>query len=360
MHSPPDILGSREKSEVDRISNRWTIREGLAMPTFELDYLGNLPLLHTRDLSLAREVMGQHWDEHTVEIRGRTSFDTHVNHLSLGDGGLSYVRCPTPLRVVTSPVVQRYLMFLPEEGGCHFLANGRPSEASRQTASLFVPGQEMRMDSVATRTLVLELPQRKVDAALAARDRSADDLVDRAYRIERVSLPCQALESLLQWTIHRAETGRLIAPDAPQRDWTSEMLVSLVVDCLETTLMVDCPATAMIGRLRLDQLTDLIEENLRQPITLDTLATVAEVSTRSIQMAFRRHLGCTPSQFVRARRLEAAHQKLSSGLPGISVTSVANEYCFFDLGGFARAYRRQYGVSPSQTLRLAKRRTGTT
>ena len=77
---------------------------------------------------------------------------------------------------------------------------------------------------------------------------------------------------------------------------------------------------------------------------------VACTSERSLQLAFAARRGMSPMQFVLARRLAAAHRRLSRGEEQDNVTSVATDLGFMHFGRFSIAYRETFGETPLRTL----------
>jgi AraC family ethanolamine operon transcriptional activator len=63
-------------------------------------------------------------------------------------------------------------------------------------------------------------------------------------------------------------------------------------------------------------------------------------------------VGVSPKQHIIRERLQAARTALSVAQPGTTtVTDIAMSYGCFELGRFARRYRRTFGEAPSRTLR---------
>jgi transcriptional regulator GlxA family with amidase domain len=94
-----------------------------------------------------------------------------------------------------------------------------------------------------------------------------------------------------------------------------------------------------------------IEEHARDAIALADLTGVAGVSTRALQMGFRRFRDTTPMAYLRSTRLELARAELvKAGRQGGSVATVANALGFGHLGRFARDYEARFGELPSHTL----------
>ena len=88
-------------------------------------------------------------------------------------------------------------------------------------------------------------------------------------------------------------------------------------------------------------------------VTVAEVAGAAGVSVRALQYAFRSHYGITPTGYLRRVRLERAHWQLQTADPavGMTVAEAARRWGWANQAKFAAAYRAQYGVPPSHTLR---------
>ncbi|ACU38253.1 helix-turn-helix transcriptional regulator [Actinosynnema mirum] len=95
-----------------------------------------------------------------------------------------------------------------------------------------------------------------------------------------------------------------------------------------------------------------IDANPDRDLATSDVAAAARVSTRAVQLAFRRHLGTTPMAYLRQVRLDHARADLTSATTGQdTVTRIAAKWGYGRASVFAARYRAAYGVSPSQTLR---------
>ncbi len=82
------------------------------------------------------------------------------------------------------------------------------------------------------------------------------------------------------------------------------------------------------------------------------LATVSDVSARTLFTVFRQRYGTGPIGFLKARRLEAVQRALlAADCLGTTVTEVAMHFGFFHLGQFSQDYRQAFQELPSETLR---------
>lgn len=97
---------------------------------------------------------------------------------------------------------------------------------------------------------------------------------------------------------------------------------------------------------------DAMQADPAFPFTVADLAHASGVGVRALQGAFHRTTGTSPMGYLRDLRLARAHDDLRRARPDTeTVADVANRWGFSHLGRFAAAYRQQYGVAPSVTLR---------
>jgi AraC-like DNA-binding protein len=97
---------------------------------------------------------------------------------------------------------------------------------------------------------------------------------------------------------------------------------------------------------------DIMEAEADSPLTLSVIAARSQVSARSLQLAFKRHLGVSPMEYLREVRLRRAHQSLLESDPStVTVASVAYRWGFTNLGRFAAAHAARYSEPPVKTLR---------
>jgi AraC-like DNA-binding protein len=96
-----------------------------------------------------------------------------------------------------------------------------------------------------------------------------------------------------------------------------------------------------------------IDAHIEQPVTVTEIAAAAGVTARALQYAFPHHYGTTITGYYRRVRLEQAHRQLQAADPttGTTVAEIARRFGWASPANFATAYRKQYGLPPSHTLR---------
>lgn len=90
---------------------------------------------------------------------------------------------------------------------------------------------------------------------------------------------------------------------------------------------------------------ELMEANIREPISQPELAEYVGLSRRQMQRLFQHYLGCTPSHHYLQIRLQRARELLHQ--TAMSLVEVASLTGFVSTSHFSKRYKAMYGHSPT-------------
>ncbi|MBR0900927.1 AraC family transcriptional regulator [Bradyrhizobium tropiciagri] len=96
-----------------------------------------------------------------------------------------------------------------------------------------------------------------------------------------------------------------------------------------------------------------LEARSARPVHISEICRALNVSRRGLHRAFEETLGVGPIAYLRRKQLHAVYSALARG-DAKSVTDVALEHGFTELGRLSRTYNSLFGELPSQTLRRSQ------
>ena len=103
-----------------------------------------------------------------------------------------------------------------------------------------------------------------------------------------------------------------------------------------------------INRKQKRNLQHFMEKNFDKPLKVGDYAYLTGRSPASFLRDFKRQFNTTPKKWLMGRRLEKAHQLLTS--KDITVTEVAYEIGYENISHFIKAFKQKYNLSPKQFL----------
>jgi AraC family transcriptional regulator len=100
--------------------------------------------------------------------------------------------------------------------------------------------------------------------------------------------------------------------------------------------------------------TQYIREHINEPLDRETLADVAGFSVPHFHRVFTATTGESAASYVRRLRLERAGRKLRMG--AVDITEVARAAGYESHAAFGKAFKGQFGLSPSEFRQLGCRK----
>lgn len=139
---------------------------------------------------------------------------------------------------------------------------------------------------------------------------------------------------------------------APVRDRLGDELMDVLALALEMGDTDDLSADRSVQKVRLRSVKAWIEEHLADPdLSLETIAKNNGISLRHLHYLFRL-TDMSVSEWIWDRRLQRCHDILMRPGPRpLSVTEIAYQLGFSSSSHFSTAFRRKFGISPSDLRR---------
>ena len=112
--------------------------------------------------------------------------------------------------------------------------------------------------------------------------------------------------------------------------------------------------TVGTNRTRVAKLAqEFIEANYRQPVRIEDLCRITNVSARSLQRCFRAYFDVTISDYLKTVRLNAAHRALIAAHPlKDTVARIAVNHGSSHLGRFSTEFHKHFGQLPREVLAM--------
>ena len=98
---------------------------------------------------------------------------------------------------------------------------------------------------------------------------------------------------------------------------------------------------------QIEELLRYINHNLTEDLSIETLARKYYLSKYHMMRKFKEETGYTVHNYIISKRLLLARTKISEGTPILKAAQLSG---FSDYTTFSRAYKKQLGIAPSQTI----------
>lgn len=197
------------------------------------------------------------------------------------------------------------------------------------------------------------------DLAAAGRALAGCDL-EVPVVTHRIRPSAPLLQRLMK--LHRA-TGE-VARNAPDILANVEVarsleheLVAAMVACLTESTPVQIRAAERQHRLIVSRFEELLAANRDRPLYLAEICQAVGASERTLRNCCHEHFGVGPIRYLWLRRMYLAREALVFADPGKStVTEIALNHGFWELGRFAVAYKALFRETPLTSLQRAPKK----
>lgn len=307
----------------------------------------------TRDAATANAQISKIFAPHRTVPGGGKRFLARHHHARLAGLSFNYFQFRPRVTITARPTTWYYLLLIPQQGRCRVECGGPPVEVAPGAVSVVNPVAPLTMEWLDDcAQIVVKFDRAALEAALAARLGRA---VARPILFDVVRpTPVADCRPLIRFVDFALE----VLDGAPAADLPEEPFEQLFLSLVLTELRHSEREALSRPRPRavpyyVKRVEEFVNLHAERPITLDDMVAVSGVSARSLFQGFRTFRNMGPMAYLKRVRLERVRAELAAparaGRP--RVTDVATAWGFAHLGNFAKDYKKQFGESPSATLR---------
>jgi AraC-like DNA-binding protein len=131
-----------------------------------------------------------------------------------------------------------------------------------------------------------------------------------------------------------------------------QALMLVMIRCLTEGQPSEMTAGGRRHDMIIARFEEFLESHPDRPLYLTEICAAIGVAERTLRVACEEHLGMAPIRFLSLRRMHLVHRALRQADPSkTTVTRIATDHGFWELGRFSVAYRLMFDESPSDSLR---------
>ena len=140
--------------------------------------------------------------------------------------------------------------------------------------------------------------------------------------------------------------------ERPEAAWSLEQqLIHTLVRCLIESVSVQMTSGGHRHDKIVAKFEEYLEANPNMPPYLPEICAAIGASKRTLRAACEEHLGMGPIRYLALRRMNLVRRALLRAVSSTTtVTSIATDHGFWELGRFAVSYNALFGETPSVTL----------
>jgi AraC-like DNA-binding protein len=311
-------------------------------------------LFKTRELDEARARVAEVYCDHELRMARAGKVDAGHNHVSLGAVALNYMQYGADVEIEPGYLESFYLLQLPLDGKALVKCDKREVEASRSVASIVNPSNYTRMQwTEDCRKILIQLDKRSVEQCLAGLlGQPLEDELVFDNRMGRDDAQNDAWWRSVNFLLQEMNEEQPAYAHKPVVDAMARSLIAGLLYAQQSNYSAALrEQNPQIAPKHVRAAEQYMNEHYRFNLCVEDLVTITGVSPRCLFEGFKKFRNTTPMRYLQQIRLAKVREALSKPGQDKTVTDIALECGFTQLGRFSVLYKNVFGESPSATLK---------
>jgi len=309
----------------------------------------NQSMVYTSDYpSNVSDYVNKYLGKHRLVLTEKEKLGSSLSYKEFSKIGLSKISYGNNARVVCDGLVDIYHFQMILRGSCSWQTKDQNLTMQRGQALVLNPEQPHEMVySPDCEKVIVKVPREILHASClsyAGNIPRAGVIFDPRVIDLKKSL---AFICLFEAVLREAENedDSLVRIEASYR----ELLLQKLLASFPNNIKQGCDEETKDEILR--EALSYIRQHIKDEISVDDLASLCNVSNRTLYNLFSKYMDSTPKQYIKNARLKELQNEIMNNHKIRNVTEVALEYGFTHLGRFSSDYKRLFGELPSETFK---------
>jgi AraC-like DNA-binding protein len=290
-------------------------------------------------------------------IQHRSNFELQMNGINIGQTSMLFNRFGSTTKIKAELDEESVLFIIGGSTPATFLWGKEPVVVSPHTAAMITSGKQMDIQRFEN-SEVLVLRTFKSDLLhhferVTARHHRGTFIFDQKISLTKGS--GAMLKRMINYLVYELEHNDLVMKTPGLLKNYDDMLLSALISLPNNQrgkFYKNHHCQTAPGLVKRSE--EYMRAHLNETISIIDLLRVCDCSRSALFAVFRTARGYTPMEFLTEQRLQNARKKLLKPHPEASISSIALNCGFTNLGRFAQVYKKRFGELPSSTLKKRK------
>jgi AraC-like DNA-binding protein len=320
--------------------------------------LARFPIVATNRIEEAEFAITRSLADVSIKrVADRERFELQMNAVNIRRTSLVFNRFGTDTKIKAGLLGDPVLFVIGGSAPTKFSLDKESVVVSPRKAAMITPAKQMQIER-AENSEILVLRTSFSDLLrhfekLTARHHRGSLIFD--HSIDLTNGPGAMLKRMMNYLVYELEHNeRLMKNPSLLKSYDHMLLTALLSLPHNQRKKINEDHRYQVAPGLVRRSEEYMRAHLKEAISIIDLLRICGCSRSVLFAAFRNARGYTPMEFLTEQRLQSAREKLLTSHLEASVSSIALDCGFINLGRFSQVYRKRFGERPSDTLRKGR------